>query len=161
MKTGKKEHGMTLIEILIALGITGVVVGALGAAIYTIMSVTGRGNAEISVLRDIQSASHWISSDTRMANEVMLIGGTPANEMIVDWDDSEGNQHSCNYAQTGRELIRSCDGISRIIAWNVSSVEFSLDDAVLTYTIAAETEGRWVVNREVTGQVYLRVWKEN
>jgi prepilin-type N-terminal cleavage/methylation domain-containing protein len=161
MNTNRKQHGMTLIEILIALGISGVVVGGLAAAIYTIMSVTGRGNAEISILRDIQSASYWINNDARIARDITLTGGVPANGMILNWDDSEGNPYSSNYTFSGRELIRSFDGISSTIAWNVSSVEFSVTDDVLTYTLTSETEGRWVVNKDITGYVNLRAWEEN
>ena len=161
MKIDRKQRGMTLIEILISLGITGVVVGGLAAAIYTIMSVTGRGNAEISLLRDIQSASYWINNDAQTARDITLTGGVPANGMILDWDDSDGIPHSCNYTFSGRELIRSFNGISSTIAWNVSSIEFSVTDDVLTYTLASETEGRWVVNKDVTGYVNLRAWDEN
>ncbi|MFC1946882.1 type II secretion system protein J [Chloroflexota bacterium] len=161
MKADAKQRGMTLIELLIALSITGVIIGGLGASIYTIMSVTGRGNAEISLLRDIQSASHWISNDARKAKDVTLIGGVPANGIVLEWDDSQGNPHSSNYTHSGRELIRSFNGTSSIIAWNVTSVEFSLNDDVLTYTLASETEGRWVVNKDVTGNVNLRAREEN
>ncbi len=161
MKADLKYRGMTLVEMLIALGITGVIVGALGASIYTIMSVTGRGNAEISVLRDIQSASHWISNDARMAREITLTGGVPASGMILEWDDSQENPHSCNYTFAGRELIRSFNGLSSAIAWNVSSIAFSLNNDVLTYRLTSETEGRWVINKEFTGQVNLRAWEEN
>jgi len=73
----------------------------------------------------------------------------------------KGIPHSSNFSHSGRELIRSFNGTSKIIAWHVSSVEFSLNDDVLTYTLASETEGRWVVNKEVTGQVNLRAWEEN
>ena len=161
MKLNIPQRGMTLIELLMALGISGVIIGALGASIYTIMSVTGRGNAEISLLRDIQSASHWISNDVRMASDITLTGGVPANGMVLEWDDSEGNPHSGNYTHAGRELIRSFNGTSSIIAWNVSSVEFSLNNDELSYTLISETEGRWVVNKEVTGHVNLRAWEEN
>ncbi|UCD08324.1 MAG: type II secretion system protein [Dehalococcoidales bacterium] len=161
MKADAKQRGMTLIEILITLGITGVIVGGLTASIYTIMSVTGRGNAEITVLRDVQSASHWIGNDARMAKDVTLIGGVPADGIVLDWIDSEGNPHSCNYTFAGRDLIRSYNGTSSTIAWNVSSVEFSVNDNSLDYTITSETEGRWVVNKEVTGHVNLRAWEEN
>ena len=161
MKADIKQRGMTLIELLIALSISGVIIGGLGASIYTIMSVTGRGNAEISLLRDIQSASHWITNDALMARDIVLIGGAPANGIVLSWDDSQGIPHSSNFSHSGRELIRSFNGTSKIIAWHVSSVEFSLNDDVLTYTLASETEGRWVVNKEVTGQVNLRAWEEN
>ena len=161
MKADAKQRGMTLVEILIALSITGMIIGALGASIYTITSVTGRGNAEISLLRDIQSASYWISNDARMARDATLIGRDPGSGEILVWDDSQGNPHSCNYTFAGRELIRSFDGTSSIIAWNVSSIEFSLNDDALAYTLTSETEGRWVVNKEVTGHVNLRAWEEN
>ena len=161
MKTDVTQRGMTLIEILLALGISGVIIGGLAASIYTITSVTGRGNAEITLLRDIQSASHWISNDARMARDVTLTGGVPANGIILDWDDSQGNSHSCSITRTGRELVRSFNGTSTVIAWNVSSVEFSMNDDVLTYALASETKDRWGLKKEVTGQVNLRVWEEN
>ena len=47
------------------------------------------------------------------------------------------------------------------IAWNVSSVEFSITDNVLTYTITSETEGRWVKSEEITGHTTLRAWTED
>lgn len=161
MKTNVKQRGMTLIEILMALGISGIIIGGLAASIYTVMSVTGRGNAEITVLRDIQSASHWISNDARMARDVTLTGGVPANGIILGWDDSQGNPHSCSITRTGRELIRNFDGALSTIAWNVLTVEFSMNDDVLTYALTSETESRWEVKKEVTGQVNLRAWAED
>lgn len=152
---------MTLIEILLALGISGVIVGGLAASIYVIMSVTGRGNAEITLLRDIQSASHWISNDARMAKDITLTGGVPANGMVLGWNDIDGNPHSSSYTYSGRELIRSCGGTSSTIAWNVSVVAFSVTDDILTYTLITETEGRWEVNKAVTGHVNLRAWEDN
>ena len=161
MKTSAKQQGMTLLEILIALGISGVIVGGLAASIYMIMSVTGQGNAEITLLRDIQSASHWISNDARMAKGATLTGGNPASGVILVWDDIEGNPHSSSYTYSEKELIRSYGGTSSAIAWNVSSVEFSLTDNVLTYTITSETEGRWVKSEAVTGHTTLRTWTED
>ena len=161
MKIDVKQRGMTLIEILMALGISGVIIGGLAASIYAITSVTGRGNAEITLLRDIQSASHWISNDVRMARDVTLTGGVPANGIILGWDDSQENPHSCTITRTGKELIRNLDGVSSTIAWNVSSVEFSMNDDVLTYALTSETEGRWELTKEITGQVNLRAWEEN
>jgi prepilin-type N-terminal cleavage/methylation domain-containing protein len=161
MITGVKQRGMTLIEILLALGISGVIIGGLAASIYTIMSVTGRGNAEITLLRDIQSASHWISNDARMARGATLTGGNPASGVVLVWDDIEGNTHSSSYTYSEKELIRSYGEISSAIAWNVSSVEFSITDNVLTYTITSETEGRWVKSEEITGHTTLRAWTED
>jgi len=70
MRHYDNQRGITLIEMLIALGISGVIVGGLAAAIYSIMNITGRGNAEIKALRDIQSASYWISNDAQMQEKL-------------------------------------------------------------------------------------------
>ncbi len=158
MKFNRNRQGMTLVEMLIALGISVVIIGGLAASVYTIMNVTGRGNAEITALRDVQSVSYWINNDAQMARDVTLIGGDPGNGMILDWDDSLGNPQSSNYTLSGSELLRNYNGISSAIAWNVSSVEFTVTNGVLTYSFVSTPQGRWDISRQVTGQVYLRAW---
>lgn len=159
MKTRMNQHGMTLIETIIALGISSVVILGLTAAVYTIMSVTGRGNAEIMALRDIQSASFWISNDTQMAREVTLEGGgSPANGVTLEWVDYSGSPHSSIYNLEETRLIRNYDDTTSVIAQYVSSAEFSVTGDVLTYTIVSTPPGRWSKTQRVTGQVMLRAY---
>ena len=134
------------------------VLSALGAAIYTILNTTGRGNDEITTIRDIQSASYWISDDAQMPRQVTFFGGAPTSNMTLLWNDSEGNPHFSNYFVSGTELIRNCDSIQTTVAWNVSAVEFSATNDILTYSIASSIPGRWNVNQRTTGQVYLRAY---
>jgi type II secretory pathway pseudopilin PulG len=150
---------MTLIEMLIAMGISAVVIGGLTAGIYAIMDVTGRGNAEITALRDIQSASYWISNDAQMAREAILAEGEPATGLTLEWDDSTGSPHTSSYTLTDTELVRNYDDILTTVAWNVSSVEFTVNADVLTYTVLSAPPGRWNVSRKVTGQVNLRAYQ--
>jgi hypothetical protein len=95
-----------------------------------------------------------------MARGATLTGGNPASGVVLVWDDIEGNSHSTSYTYSGKELDRSFDGVSSTIAWNVSSAKFSLNDDVLTYTLTSEIEGRWEMDKKVTGYVNLRVWSE-
>jgi prepilin-type N-terminal cleavage/methylation domain-containing protein len=156
-----KQTGMTLIEALIALAIGAVILSALGAAIYTILNTTGRGNDEITTIRDIQSASYWISNDAQMAGEVTLIDGDPSGNMTLHWNDSTGSPHTSSYSLSGTELLRNYDSNQTTVAWSVSSVEFSVTDDILSYTIVSVVPGRWNVSQQTTGQVNLRAYTGN
>lgn len=148
---------MTLIEAIIALGISSVIILGLAAAVYTIMNVTGRGNAEILALRDVQSAAFWISNDTQMARGVSFAGGgEPAEDMTLEWVDYEGNPHSSTYSLSETQLLRNYDDTVSVIAQYVSLAEFSVADDVLTYTIVSTPPGRWSTSQEVTGNAVLR-----
>ncbi len=161
MKHPVKQYGMTLVEMLIALGISSVILAGLSAAIYTIMNTTGRGNDEITTLRDIQSASYWISNDAQMASGVQLIGGDPTDNMTLQWNDSGGFSHTSSYSLSGTELVRNLDDELSTVAWNVESVEFSVSNDLLTYTVVSTLPGRWNVSQQVTGKVYLRTYQGN
>ena len=150
---------MTLIEALITMAISAVIIGGLTAGIYTITDVTGRGDAEIKALRDIQSVSWWISNDARMARQASLTGGSPATGIILQWDDGNGTPYISSYTFSGTELVREYNGDATTVAWNVSAAEFSLTGDVLAYTIISSPPGRWQVSRIVDGQVNLRAYQ--
>ena len=161
MKNYSNQRGMTLIETIIALGISSVIILALTAAVYTIMNVTGRGNAEIMALRDVQSAAFWISNDTQMASDVTLEGGgDPAEGMTVEWTDYSGSPHSSIYSLSDTQLLRNYDDTTSVIAQYVSLAEFSVTDEVLTYTIVSTPPGSWNTNQRVKGHVILRAYLE-
>lgn len=150
---------MTLIETLIAMGISTIILGGLAAGIYTITDVTGRGDAEIHALRDIQSASWWISNDARMARSAILTGGNPATGVILQWNDGDGNSYTSTFTFSDTELVREYNDDTTTVAWSVSSAEFSLSGDMLTYTIVSSPPGRWQVSRTVNGQVNLRAYQ--
>lgn len=154
----RNQAGVTLIELLIATGISTAILGGLAAGIFAIMSVTGRGNDEIAALKDIQSASFWINRDARMARQAVTGGGSPADNVTLSWNDSSGGSHTSKYTFTGSELQRKYDGELTTVAWNLSSVEFSLSGDMLTYTFISSLSGRWNVSRETTGRVNLRAF---
>lgn len=64
----KRQLGFSLVELLAALAITGLVVSGLGTAIYQMLSVTQYGNARLTASHELQNAAHWFSFDGQRAS---------------------------------------------------------------------------------------------
>ena len=157
MSHKSSQKGMTLVEVLVACTITAVIVGGLTVAIYTITSVTERGNAEASAIHNMQKAAYWISRDAQMARTTDLIDGdTAVDSVTLGWIDGDGNSHSSSYWLSGTELQRNYGDTITTVAWDISSIEFAISGNVLTFRIESTPEGRWQVTRVKTGKVCLR-----
>ena len=151
------QKGMALVELLVAVAITGLIVGGLGTAIYMIVTATERGNDEATVLHDIRNPSYWISYDAQMTDTTDLVDGDPGvDSMILEWIDEHGNSHYSSYSLSGTELKRTYDGMTTTVARYVSSIEFSISGNLLTFHLESAMGGRWDVSQETTGIACLR-----
>jgi len=65
---------MTLVEILVALAITGLITGILVTAIYQIYQVTGWGSNQMRVQHDLQNAATWLNRDVVSASSAEVTG---------------------------------------------------------------------------------------
>ena len=54
-----KQKGFTVVELLIAIAITGLIVSFLGTAIHQIITVTEYGNDKLTAMHELQNAAHW------------------------------------------------------------------------------------------------------
>jgi len=157
MSERNNQKGMTLVELLVALTITAVIIGGLSIAIYMITSVTERGNADTSALHNMEKAAYWISNDARMANTTDLSdGGSPADSITLQWIDGNGNNHYSHYWLSGTNLQRDYDGIITVVAWDISSIEFSISGNILTFRTESTPPTRWQLVRAATSKVNLR-----
>ncbi|MEW6034288.1 MAG: prepilin-type N-terminal cleavage/methylation domain-containing protein [Chloroflexota bacterium] len=157
MSHESSRRGMTLVEVLVACAITAVLIGGLGVAIYSIITVTERGNAESGALQDVQKAAYWISNDAQMTWTTGLLDGGPAvDNVTLNWSDGDGDSHSSSYWLSGTKLQRNYDGNVTTAAWYVTSVEFTISGDVLAFRVESTLPGRWQMSRQTTGNVYLR-----
>jgi len=86
----KGQGGFTLIELLVAIAISGLITSGLTLTIFQVFGGNARNSSEMTVVRQVQNAGHFISRDTLMA-QVM----TPAEALIVSWDQhSEGLENT-------------------------------------------------------------------
>jgi len=147
----KGQRGFTLPELLITVAITGLIASSLGVAIYQIITVTDSGNDRMTAMHELQNAGHWVTLDGQMARTAS--GG---NELALTLPDDS----SITYAVVDTELHRTADESQMILAQNISSISFSVENRVITMTITSSPEGRANISEQGTYKVCLRPTEE-
>jgi prepilin-type N-terminal cleavage/methylation domain-containing protein len=100
------ERGFTLIEILIALAITGFLAVGIGTAIVQIGSVSDISNSRVTAVKQIENAIHYINRDVQQAQKVEINGtGYWIRLTWVSWDDNSIVQIVYN-VDSNKNLIR-------------------------------------------------------
>lgn len=150
------QKGITLVEVLVATAITGLIVGALGTAIHQFITTSERGNQELIALNDVRNAGHWLTLDGQRAESTNLVDGAPAvGNVTLSWT-TEGQVHTSTYSLSGPELKRDLNGTVTTVARHVSTAGFSLAGQLFTATLTSTPEGRSAVSEQATYKVWLR-----
>ncbi len=106
MRWNGGESGMTLVELLIAIAIGGLVMGVIGAALSQFVRTTTRGHDELAVVHDQRDALYWLSRDAQMA--VSSLATVAPNSVTLNWTDpTSGDSYQSHYQQSGSELMRT------------------------------------------------------
>ncbi len=154
------QRGFTLVEMIVALGIMGVIVPSLGLAIFQMTNFTSRGNAQLATNDDMGVSMRWLDRDIQMAQTTDLVDAAPpVSSMTLNWTDEFGRAaapHTTVYSLVGTELTRTYDGNTHSIAREVSSVQFSIQSKLLTVTLTS-VDDKWTdVSEQFTHYYYLR-----
>ena len=155
MKLLSEQKGFTLVEILIALGITALITGVLGTAIFQIFDRSVRGQDTLRALNDIQNAGRWLYLDGGRAETTDLVNDAPSvNSMTLNWT-SDGQPHAATYALTNSELIRNHNGTQTTVARYVSVADFSISNDLITINLTS-SPGSTGVSKQIIYKVWLR-----
>ena len=143
----KRQEGMTMVELIAAVAITGIIVVFLGTAIYHIITISEYGNDEFTALHEVQNVAYWFIKDGQEAKQA--VGGSQL--VLTLADDS-----TVTYALVGTTLQRTAGGIQTTLARNISSVTFAVNDRLTTMSLTSAPVGRNNVSENGTYMVYLR-----
>ena len=158
-----KQKGFTLVELLVALAVGGlVIVGALGV-IYQVMWGTSRTNSQVVALTDVHQAALRLKKDLVMAQTTDLADGVPQASATLSWTDytsfdpEENKDHSSAYNLLSDGVLqRTYDGTMSIVGRNITFVNFTRNGRVINVVITA-TEGDITPRSETLEfSVYLR-----
>ncbi len=143
----KGQQGFTLVELLIATAIMGVIFSGLGEALHQVVTIPEYGNDRVTALHELQNVAHWVNLDGQMAQSA-----TGGDELVLTLPDDS----SISYTLAGTDLVRSTGTINRTLANNITTINFSVQDRYITMDITSSPAGRWGVSENETYKVYLR-----
>jgi prepilin-type N-terminal cleavage/methylation domain-containing protein len=143
----KGQQGYTLVELAIALVITGTIATVLGLVAQQTVAVPARGNDQVNAAHAIQNAIHWVSLDGQTAKSAS--GGSTLTLTLPD--DS-----TVTYTLEGDALHRVSASSNRTIAQCISEASFSVDGRLITMNLTAAPESRWNVSENGTYQISMR-----
>jgi prepilin-type N-terminal cleavage/methylation domain-containing protein len=87
----KEQQGFTLLEILIAIVIAGVLLSGVTMTTAQIFSTNARDTARMTAVQQVQSSVHWLSRDVQMAQNLQPSGSTgfPLQLSWVEWETND------------------------------------------------------------------------
>ena len=154
MDTARSAAGYTLIEVMVAIGITSLVVGIFGTSVYQVVSLQTYWRDDVGANRELRRAGTWFSNDSLNAVTTSLTDGAASvNTLTMNWV-SGGSNVSATYSVSNDELIRNFEGQQLPVARDVSSATFSISNKLLTFTLTVNSGD--IATESRTLQTYLR-----
>jgi prepilin-type N-terminal cleavage/methylation domain-containing protein len=144
-----KQKGFTLIEMVAAIAVGGMLLAGALASIYQVVWGSARTNDQVIALNDVNYAAMWIRRDLQMAQETNLIDGDPVPQSSLElrwvdntgWATDETRNHSANYTLSGTKLLRNYDGTVSVVGRYISSIGFTQKGRVVFCTITSTGPG--------------------
>ena len=100
MKQG--ERGFTIIEVVVATAIIGLIAGAATMTTFQMFRDTERTNDHLTVVRQVENAGYWINRDTQMAGSLITENLTPPDFLVLNWTEwgygEDSIYHSVTYS---------------------------------------------------------------
>ncbi|MBN1692885.1 MAG: prepilin-type N-terminal cleavage/methylation domain-containing protein [Dehalococcoidales bacterium] len=157
LKTSRwRQAGFTLIEVLAAIAITGVIAMGVSIASAQVLNQTTKNNDYTIASRNALNALYWISHDATMAQSINGAEGFPqTDDLSIYWIGWDNTEHTANYTLENGVLKRIYSENGQVtvtvIASNINP-DASLTNCVsfngtLTVTITGSAgEGDRVIN---------------
>ncbi len=143
------ESGFTLIEILVAVAISGLIGAGLTMTAVQVMNVNSLANNHVVVVKQVENAAYWLNRDVRMAQIIQPGGGSgfPLNLSWVEWDNTT---HQVSYALVNSALQRSSSTngtqptqmvVGQYIDCNADYTNCQYANGVFTFKVTVSLDG--------------------
>jgi len=148
-KTSLNQSGLSLIELLVALAITGLLATGIMASISQVFSVNSGSNARMQAIKQLEVTIDRMCRDIQMAQEIaetdIASDPDPNIFMVLKWTDWDNADNIVKYSlnHTTHELVRqSTQDQLNPVAQNIESVSVeNLDNGNWKITIVAAVSG--------------------
>lgn len=131
-------------ETSVCLAIVAIISVPLTSSIHLIVSNTRMTSDKVTAHQDLEIATTWIGRDAAMAVSTDLVNGAPGvDAMDLTWIEDFGGvvvPHSVSYYISGTNLQREYDGNLITVARNITVVNFSMNNGLLTAVLASSPQ---------------------
>ncbi len=154
-----RQKGFTLLELLVAMAVGGVVMAGALAAVYQVVWGTSRTNSQVVALNDVHQAALQLKKDLEMTQSADLPGGAAINLSWTDYtsfDLEENKNHTSSYVLSNGELQRTYDGTMSIVGRNITSLGFTQNGQAINVVITATGPGAAKKGETLKFSAYIR-----
>ncbi len=160
MRGQSRQKGYTLLELIIALGLVGVMLPAVVGLIWQEVRGSGIAKNTVTASFEMGNVSRRLSQDCMMAQSSDLVNeAAPVDNLTlswVEWYNLTATPHVSTYWLAGSDLKRDYDGVVTTVARNISSIAFSQVDRVITVRVTSTPPWFPAKTMEQTFRVQLR-----
>lgn len=114
----RDQRGITLVEMLVAIGVAGIIAVAIVGAIFQLVTVNTRTSDHMIAVRQVQQAGAQLAKDTYQAQNVTLAeAGSQYPEgsgfpLTLTWTDLAGHHNVVLYSVNGRDELEREHSVS-------------------------------------------------
>jgi len=153
-QVNKNQRGFTLIEVLIAIAISGIIGGSITMVISQVFDVNARSVTHMTAVSEVENAIHWIARDAQMAQNVAPTPPNPNNPnefpLTLTWGEWGNTLNNATYSVQNGQLQRnySVNGgqpSTTVVVRHINSgsqmTNWKFNGVVLTFKITASIDG--------------------
>jgi prepilin-type N-terminal cleavage/methylation domain-containing protein len=158
IRFSNSQRGFTLIEMLIAVAVSGILATGIVTTTFQIYHENQRATRSMKVVQNVENAGFWVSRDALSAQNATS-SGFP---LILTWQDWGGNAYQITYDLVSGNLQRnvSVNGgtisqsiVAQLINNDASLTNYNFSNGVLTFTVTSTVE---TTSETRTYQIKLR-----
>jgi prepilin-type N-terminal cleavage/methylation domain-containing protein len=156
----KRQSGFTLVELLVALAITGLLAGGIATAILQVTTINSSNSSRMTAVKQIEYAIDTIRQDIIAAQKTPDSGNSTYTLSRVSWSDK--TEYSITYRLVDDNLVREESinhGIatSRVVAQNIDEISWVKDPSgKVIFTISATVNSVRSATETRTFDIYPR-----
>jgi prepilin-type N-terminal cleavage/methylation domain-containing protein len=141
----QKEKGFTLIEIVIAIAVGGVIIAAFTSLLYNSLTTSQSNNYKVAAIRNLDVAGNWFNRDFQSAQTIpasVTITPGSGNMTIIQSIDNVSDRNVSYSISSNRDLIRTIGSQSSRITEKIESLTYQAGSGIAasTFTITAKVK---------------------
>lgn len=111
----KSQKGITLLELLVAFAVSGIITGGITMTLYQVVTGTVRTSNHMAAVKQVENAGYWVSRDAQLiqGEPVIVKDGDQLVSVTFTWTDWNDTVNTVTYTLDGTELWRD-DGAQQM-----------------------------------------------